>query len=190
MIKIWEIISGHSYNLKKIIRGHEDSVNKVISLTLNRFASCSFDSTIKIWSGKNYDNISTLGQHSHSVTSMIQLKGKEILVSTSLDNTLKFWNLNLYTCEHSISNIMNVATEGIYELKNNKIVVSTINPNKLLIINTNEHSIERSIEDFMFKNLNWCKHGVFSFNKLKDNLILCGCPNGGLFEFDEYICDG
>ena len=110
-------------------------------------------------------------EHSHSVTSMIQLKGKEILVSTSLDNKLKFWNLNLYTCEHTINNIMNTATEGIFEIKNNRIVVSTINPNKLVIVNTNEHSIERSIDDIMFKNLSWCKHGVFSFIRLKENMI-------------------
>ena len=185
IIKIWDILSEHNYNLKKVIRGHEDSVNKVIALSLNRFASCSFDTKIKIWSSKSYDNISTMEEHSHSVTSMIQLKGKEILVSTSLDNKLKFWNLNLYTCEHTINNIMNTATEGIFEIKNNRIVVSTINPNKLVIVNTNEHSIERSIDDIMFRNLSWCKHGVFSFIRLKENMILCGCPNGGLFQFDE-----
>ena len=50
-IKIWKLNKTDFELLFTIESAHQDSANKVLSLTNKRFASCSFDNDIKIWKG-------------------------------------------------------------------------------------------------------------------------------------------
>ena len=63
-----------------------------------------------------------LKEQSSAVMSAIQLKGREILVSGSYDQTIKFWNLSTYKNEHIIKGAPCVWRNALIEIKNNKIV--------------------------------------------------------------------
>ena len=59
-IKVWSI-SDTELTVMKVLEEHTDLVCKVISLSNQRFASCSFDSTVRIWKDDNtYECISIL----------------------------------------------------------------------------------------------------------------------------------
>ena len=86
---------------KKIIEGHDDRVNKVITLKDNVFASCSNDKKIKIWKLKcetsiNIEQLSIIEAHSDWVNSIILLKKHNYLVSGSAgeDNSVKIFDLS------------------------------------------------------------------------------------------------
>ena len=79
-IKVWSA-SDVDLKLIKEIKEHTDDVRKVIPLSKERFASCSWDCAVKVWKDDNtYECISTL-QHDDDVRSILQLRGKEVLVS-------------------------------------------------------------------------------------------------------------
>ena len=68
-IKLWSL-SDVDLKLIKKIKGHTDSMLKVIPLSKKRFASCSRDNTVKIWKdNKKWKYISTL--HLDSIVSSI-----------------------------------------------------------------------------------------------------------------------
>ena len=85
----------------KIIEGHDDRVNKVITLKDNVFASCSNDKKIKIWKLKcetsiKIEQLSIIEAHRDWVNSIILLKKHNYLVSGSAgeDNSVKIFDLS------------------------------------------------------------------------------------------------
>ena len=47
-IKVWNVLSDNEVQLIRTLKQHNDKVDKVIALTYNRFASCSYDNnTVK-----------------------------------------------------------------------------------------------------------------------------------------------
>ena len=57
-------------------------MRKVLPLSKERFGSCSNENTVRIWKDDIiYECISTL-EHDGGVNSILQLRGKEVLVST------------------------------------------------------------------------------------------------------------
>ena len=93
-IKVWAI-SDTDLIFIKGIDAHTNYVNKIIPLSEHRFASCSDDTTVKIWDDKNYQ-CQTILQHNDHVISILQLKGKNVLVTCGYFET-SFWNINDYT---------------------------------------------------------------------------------------------
>ena len=76
----------------------------MIPLFKQRFASCSWDRTGRIWKDNNtYDCLSTL-KHDGWVESILQWRGKEVLVSCGYESStgVFFWNLNDYSKQHTI----------------------------------------------------------------------------------------
>ena len=64
------------------INVQEHWILKVISLSNNRIASCSEDKIIKIWNSNHpYNLIQTFRDDTYSIFSIIQLNGKEKLIS-------------------------------------------------------------------------------------------------------------
>ena len=81
LIKVWAL-SKTELTLLQEIEEHTSSLNKVIPLSKERFATCSNDHTVKIWKDDDtYECITTL-QHTGNVTSIVQLPCKEVLVSS------------------------------------------------------------------------------------------------------------
>ena len=95
-IIIWNI-NKIFFSVEKVIEEHTASVWKVISLSKNRIASSSYDATIKIYNKyPPYSLIATMSGNDLLVCSIIQIKGKELLVSVSDDTKMIFWNLSNY----------------------------------------------------------------------------------------------
>ena len=79
-VKIWKIFNEDITLIKEIVE-HTSYIWRVISLSKNRFASCSSDNTVRIWKDDStYECISTL-QHNYCVISILQLRGNEVLVT-------------------------------------------------------------------------------------------------------------
>ncbi|KAK3301683.1 LIS-1 2 [Chaetomium strumarium] len=103
LIKIWDWELGE---LERTLKGHTRAVLDVDyggpkgSILL---ASCSSDSTIKLWDpADGYKNIRTLAGHDHSVSAVRFIAGsaksRNMLVSASGDKTLKIWDITAGYC--------------------------------------------------------------------------------------------
>lgn len=146
-IKIWTLTTT-SITLITTLQEHTHWVNDLILLTNNHFASCSEDSSVKIWNTQNYKLITTL-QEEGSIYSILQLKSNGKLI-TNCDYpyySLSFWNLN--------SNQKEIVFEGYYaykhshiiELPNGNIAVSTDTKGYVIVvINIVNYIVEKIIK--------------------------------------------
>ena len=160
----------------------------IIPLTNNRIASCS-DKIIKIWNSNHpYNLIKILKNYPDNYTSIIQLKGKEFLISgcenldglDSLfgrkeDNALRKWNLLTYQCDTNYFNVSCSLSNSILQIDNNRIIVG--GSNVITIVNISINIIEQQIID---ENLNF----VYSLIQLRDGNVICGFLNGEICLYD------
>lgn len=166
-IKIWNIFE-LSYECEYIIKdAHSEGIKKVIPLTYNRIASCSHDQTIRIWkSNYPYNLIKQLqGGYITSITSIMQLKGKEKLIVGSRNYRLTIWSLLSYQCETILNQVHCFETNSLFETDNNIFVGGNI---YLTIINKNNLSIEQRVKHEKLLRIS-------SFIQLNSDNILCGC---------------
>lgn len=169
-IKIWLITKTTVICEETIEDAHSEWINKIIPLSKDRMGSCSNDKTIKIWSSSPpYTLISTLTGHKNLVSSIIQLKGQEFLLSGADDGTMRIWSLSSFLCVTLITDIYynrkNVIEIGKY--------IAIACGNNIKLINSQTFQIEKSIEDNRLGI-------VWSLIELRDNNILCGNSEGRL----------
>ena len=139
---------------------------KVIGLSNNRMASCSFDTTVKIWKSEEpYDLIAELTGHKSDVTCIYELSGKELLLSVSFDNTMRVWNLSSYECEHVIKGVKSRWANSLIELEDNIIISGGYN--MLEVVDLNTYKVTQSLKD---SNLD----GLYSLVQLRDENVYCG----------------
>ena len=76
-IKVWNVLSNNGIQPIKTISQHRDIVYKVITLTGNRFASCSDeDGTVKLYNSETYKQIEIPFEQQQYPCSLLQLKDK------------------------------------------------------------------------------------------------------------------
>ena len=162
-----------------INNAHNDTIRKIITLPNNRIASCSNDKTIKIWkSNKPYDDtpIKVLEGHSDSVTSLLYIKERDIMISGSIDGTLLLWNMSSYQCNKTIKGVYCCWTNALYQIDNDRVIVGA--KNGFYIVNIDKCVKEQTVSS---ESLGF----VACFLKLRDNnTILCGCGSGQLCYYD------
>ena len=130
-IKVWNVYKRDITLIKEII-SHINPVLKVIPLSQGQFGSCSEDKTVKLWKNdQTYDCLIRL-KHNERVTSILQLTGKEILVSacgySSLTvSDISFWDMNDYTLQHTITGYGFDLSTHIIELFDGNIALSSSN---------------------------------------------------------------
>lgn len=151
---------------------HDELINKIITLSNNRIASCSGDKTIKIMM-KNPNNraliiIKSLIGHREPVISLLYIKEKEMLISGSTDGLL-IWDMKTYELKSCIKGVSCTFRNALYQFDNNRVLVGS--ERKFYIVNIDKFVIERVVG---------CrKYGfVNCFIKMRDNMILCGCDKG------------
>ena len=173
-IKIWNILK-NELSLIQTLKSHTETVAHVIPLSHQRFASSSHDNNIKIWrSEETYDEITTLNLAGYA-NSMIKLKNKEILVSTSYSpDYIEFWNLNTYQKEHSIKGYIAVYQNQLIELQNGYIVLSLYSGGKIVVINPINYSVIKEIneQEYITYHSSLCCWGNNSFIYVYDGKIL------------------
>ena len=182
MLNVWSIV-GKEFEKAGIMKGHKDGVFKVIALTKNRVASCSFDNSIGIWSGiKPYNNIKMITMPSF-VSSIIQLKDIELLVSASTD--INFFTLTDYKKKpKAVKKVFCNSMNALAELKHRRLIVGG-SRGLIFIINNELYTKEiviNGIEMIDRNDIGW--RGVFSFIMLDDGSVLCGTPSGTILHLE------
>ena len=147
-IKVWTVSDVELKQIKEI-QEHTNTVYKVIPLSQERFASCSSDSAVKIWKDDNtYECLSTL-EHNGWISSIIQLKGKDVLVSCGLFSStgVSFWDLNDYTQQQTIKGYGVYYPSHMIELADSNIALSTVDePYSIVIIDSSSYQVTKEIQ--------------------------------------------
>ena len=174
-IIIWNI-NKIFFSVEATLSEHTDSVWKVIPISNNRIASCSYDTTIKIYKKYSpYSLIATMSGNDLLVCSIIQIKGKEILVSASDDTNLIFWNLKTYKKEHSIMGVDCSGNSNLIQVDKDRIISGGIEG--IYVVNFKVYQIEATI-----------KNKLLGFNQsvllLRDGTLLASGSNGMIFQYN------
>lgn len=174
-IKIWKI-ELNDITLIKQIKTHNHEINKIITLTKNRFASCSSDDHINLFrNDDNYSLITTIN-HREAVKSIIQLKQKEELIACGI-SYLTFWHLNTYKQINIINNCGIEHPSALIEISNNKIALSSkhkVNNFAIIIINCNSYQIITKIvlENYITESSFLSSLNKYSFIYLNENTFV------------------
>ena len=183
ILKVWELRNYAAINLY-ILSKHTESINKIIELSGNRFASCSNDKKIRIFRTNDAEGVLGTIEDTHPVGSILQIDKREVLLSLSFDNNLKFWNLNYYNLEFTLFNIRAHYPNSMIQVSPNRVMIGTID-NTILVVNVTTFQIESTIKDSLFTSGGI---GINSFLKLDDTSLLIGCPNGNFCLLDSNQC--
>ena len=167
-IRIWSVSSNH-INCIKVIKVHKKWVYNVISLTEGRFASCSGDRTIRIWEDNStYQELSIL-QHDDCIRSIIQLKGKNMLVScceSFLISGVSFWDINSYLNLNTIKGYAVDKPTHMVALSDGNVAISNLYPGEtIVVINSSTFEIMKVIQEegYIVKYSSLFMYDQFSF---------------------------
>ena len=122
-----QLFSLSSISIDKNITAHSSVVNDIIFLSDKRIATCSEDTTIKIFDlYNNYNCDVTLTGHTKGVRSILELN-KDILVSVSDDKSIIFWK---FKNKELRSKLIIQSTHGgpitkVIKLRNNLLATSS-----------------------------------------------------------------
>ena len=117
-IRIWDLVYGECV---RVLTGHQAAVESLELLPGNRLCSGAHDRVIKVWDFINGNCLMSLVGHLYGVSSLqlmsipninafddsmtneqisdrITEQQQELLISTSVDTTLKVWNISSGTC--------------------------------------------------------------------------------------------
>jgi WD40 repeat protein len=85
-------------------KGHEGPIIALVDMDLKRFSSSSRDHTVRIWEKKTGWCLRKLEGHIRSVTKMIYVEKENVMITCSLDKTLKLWYCEDGRCLQSLTN--------------------------------------------------------------------------------------
>ena len=166
-IKLWSI-SNNNIKLIKEIKEHTQTVSCIIPLTKDRFASCSHDTTVKIWQDDTkFKSIQTL-KHEDFIQAILQLKGREILVSCGLFNSpgVTFWELNTFNNNKTIPGYGVYKSAHMIELRNGDIALCCrYDTYPIVIIDTLSYQVKKEIQnrEFIIQPSSLCVFNRHSF---------------------------
>ena len=98
------------------------------------------------------------------------------MISGSIDETFRMWNMSTYQCETVIKGVECRNTNALYQIDRDRVIVG--GNKRLYIVNINKCVIEKKVRETLFGKVN-------CFLKLKDDkTILCGCDDGKFCFYD------
>lgn len=169
-IKIFSLTKDSYTLIRSYDKAHSKTASKLISLSNNRYASASYDATIKIWSQSPYqDTPLTMLQCEKEVFSIIEMKHKDLLISGGFDRMLRIWDLKSYQCISVVKETQCFSRNSLYQIDSERVAVGE--DCKITIVNIPKCMIETQIENKTFGYLS-------SIIKLNEDIILYGCYNG------------
>lgn len=166
-IKIWQINEGY-HKLSATLKGHSNSVNKVIELEDGRLCSCSADGTIKIW--ENFECVRTLT--GRSVESIIEVN--RLIISGSADKRLRIWEESRYECINVIGDVYCWSNNSLSKLNDKILLIG--GDNTIYSVDIETYKVNKT-EDNSFGK-------IFCLNVLRNGLVLFGNEFGEISSFD------
>lgn len=142
-INIWNITDIKNQVCMAMLEDHSLSVIKIIKISDNKIASCSYDKTIKIWDMKKTRCINTIKEIGESIASILLLKDGR-LVSAGTEKNLKFWNLTTMKCDQVIPKVKCSWVNSLIQLEDGKLVVG--DEDKIKIFNVQNYKLEKEID--------------------------------------------
>jgi WD40 repeat protein len=107
--KIIELKENNKYEVVQTLIGHTLSVYKVIEIRNNELVSISEDNIMKIWTLKlksfKCTNTIKISEKDDNIFNILKLNENELVISSSEDNFLKFYNSNNYKNISILNNI-------------------------------------------------------------------------------------
>ena len=163
LLKIWKLLPTKLEQLH-IINKHSNWIWKIILLPNNRFASCSWDTTINIWEDNNeYKLLSTL-HHKGPLVSMLHLQGKDMLISFGyqVQTGITFWNSKEYVKYRSIVGYGIQQPLNVIEVNDNHIIVcAKTKPHYLVVIDCVSFIVVKEISVVGIR----CNSALYRFNQ-------------------------
>ena len=143
-IKIWDISS--ELSLKQVITSHLKWVLNVIPIPDNRFVSCSRDKTIKIWKSREpYEELKNIANNGW-IYAVMYLKKKALLVSSSDERKIAFWDSNTYESKYVLDGYFTMSCNHMMELPDGNLVISSKTKyNPIVIIDTTQFKVIKEI---------------------------------------------
>ena len=124
------VASTHDYAIMigdySIEKAHSNHISKILTLPNNRIASCSDDRTIKVWNSAppySATPMKVLEGHGSSVTSILYIKERDVLISGSSDETLRVWSMSTYKCETVIKKVECCDANAMYQVDKDRVIV-------------------------------------------------------------------
>ena len=172
--KIWKMFDKEIQHVQTLST-FSNSINSIITLTKGRFASCSDDKQIQIWEDGNYQQVVIIDSDIDFYKSLVQPKGKEILVACGYTTYLSFWDLDTYVNVHNMKGY-NVSRPtymiGLHD--GNVALCSKVEQEAIIIINTSSYEeIKRiKLEHFIVKPTTLCIMNDYSFMYACDGIVV------------------
>ena len=150
-IRIWSILKSELIQIK-ILKTHFDYINKVLTLSNGRFASCSEDCSVKIFEdAEPFQELVTF-HHENEVFSAIMLKNREEVLVTScsrdLSGSISFWDTYIYKKLHTMNGYYTDKATHMTELSDGNIAVSDCFSDEypIIIIDTVSYTVIKHIK--------------------------------------------
>lgn len=103
-INVWKITPKELINIQSL-SNHNSYIYHVAGLRYNRFASASGNMIVKIWvSQEPFKEIATLS-HEHYVWNVLEMKKRDVIVTSCKNSTILFWNLQTFKVEGIVQNV-------------------------------------------------------------------------------------
>ena len=175
IIVVWTFDANTITNVKTI-QCKMLSINKIISLNEQTFATCSWDGGVRLWNDSTYNQITIL-QHEHSIQTIILLEQKNILVTGSIHSStgIGFWNIDSYEKIKAITGYAVDLPNATIELADGNVACSSKNhPHPIIIISciTFEIIKEIKLDGIMIGNFPMCTFDGHSFICANKNKVV------------------
>ena len=168
----------NNFNCDMTLLGHNDLIFSLCQLDDSRLVSCSHDCEIKIWDMNASDVTVPIGvinkAHVDDIYSLLYMREKDVLVSSSDDTALRVWNLKNYKMIISGYMCQCSGKNSLYQLDEVRVIVGGWTTVQIWNIVTMENEFEINDKNVYF---------IYCFMKLKEKIILCGCGSGKILIF-------
>ena len=168
-----KIYISKKYELLEIIKGHQESVCKVIEISKNMIISTGLDTKMRVWQKKdsNFTCIKSLTVNDElgSSTNILKINRNEIVSAATNANYIIFWNINTLKEYKKISNIVcNWNRNSMKMINNNTLFIGGDNYNGIYLIDVVNYQLTSRINIEKVAS-------VSSIITLNNGNILIGC---------------
>ena len=157
--------------------GLDGTINSIIALPGNKFASCSDDKTVKIWSGEQpYTDIAIEVLDSDCYARAVVYMKEHNYILVGMSNSIAVWSNESYELKRSLKGVNNPITQ----IDTDRVMCRK--DEQLYIVNVEKGNVELCIKDEVFND-------IYSMIKLKDvNAVIVGMGDGEfcVLDLDTY----